>query len=126
MVLKFLSLDMVALPEYEDDAAPHWGLPMFKETRILFKESSVTEQTKQTIALLIAKQFSEFVRVLLLSFLKSHIFLNFKWFGNIVTFKWWDDLWLQEGLGDYLKYKFVDFAYQDWRIVKKIKKIYFS
>ena len=41
----------------------------------------------------------------------------FKWFGNAVTFKWWDQLWLQEGLGDYMKYKFADFAYQDWRLV---------
>jgi aminopeptidase N len=52
---------MVALPEYPDDAVPHWGLPIFRETRLLFKSSSVTEQAKQTIALLIAKQFAEFV-----------------------------------------------------------------
>jgi aminopeptidase N len=57
----FFSTDMVALPEYPDDAVPHWGLPIFRETRLLFKSSSVTEQAKQTIALLIAKQFAEFV-----------------------------------------------------------------
>jgi hypothetical protein len=52
---------MVALPNYPDDAVPHWGLPIFKETKLLFKESSVTEAVKQRIALLIAKQFTEFV-----------------------------------------------------------------
>ena len=57
----YISSDMVALPEYPDDAVPHWGLPIFRETRLLFKSSSVTEQAKQTIALLIAKQFAEFV-----------------------------------------------------------------
>lgn len=52
---------MVALPEYTDDAVPHWGLPIFRETRLLFKASTVIEQEKQKIALLIAKQFTEFV-----------------------------------------------------------------
>lgn len=91
---------MLALPDYPDDAVAHWGLPLFKETKLLFKDSTTTENAKQKIALLIAKQFSEF------------------WFGNLVTFRWWNELWLQEGISDYLKYKFVDYAYDDeWRIV---------
>ena len=40
---------------------PHYGLPIFKENRILFDEKWVTERNKQTIALLIAKQLSEIV-----------------------------------------------------------------
>ena len=48
---------------------------------------------------------------------RSTIIFSFKWAGNSVSIKWWDDLWLQQGLSGYLKYKFVDFAYQDWRIV---------
>jgi hypothetical protein len=40
---------------------PHYGLPIFKENRILFDEKWVTERNKQTIALLIAKQLTEIV-----------------------------------------------------------------
>jgi aminopeptidase N len=73
---------------------------MFRENKLLFSDKTVSQQSKQTIALLIAKQFAEF------------------WFGGLVTFDWWNELWLQEGLGDFFKYKIVDETYPDWRIVR--------
>lgn len=27
-----------------------------------------------------------------------------KWLGNTVTFDWWDDLWITEGMGVYFQY----------------------
>ena len=68
---------MIALPDYTSDASSHWGIPIFQETKLLFKDSTTTELSKQTIALLIAKQFAEFVRFFLkLKKLKSiiHVF----------------------------------------------------
>jgi hypothetical protein len=53
------------LPEYPDDAVPHHGLLLFRENRLLFNEKTASERDKQTIALLIAKQFSEFVKLTL-------------------------------------------------------------
>ena len=52
---------MIALPDYPTPAESHWGNPIFKETRLLYKDSTVTEGGKQGHALLIAKQFAEFV-----------------------------------------------------------------
>ena len=52
---------MIALPDYPTPASPHWGLPIFKETRLLFKSSTIGEGIKQEYALLMAKQFAEFV-----------------------------------------------------------------
>ena len=40
-----------------------------------------------------------------------------KWFGNFVTFGWWDELWLQEALSDYVKYRAVELAYPEYNIV---------
>ena len=63
------------------------------------KNSSASERNKQDAALLIAKQLIEF------------------WFGSFVTFDWWDQLWLQESISDYLKYIVVDRVYPDFNIV---------
>ena len=52
---------MIALPDYPTPASSHWGNPIFKETRLLYKDSTITEVAKQRHALLIAKQFAEFV-----------------------------------------------------------------
>jgi aminopeptidase N len=45
------------------------------------KATSASQRNKQDTALLIAKQLTEF------------------WLGNYVTFKWWDELYLQESFG---------------------------
>lgn len=91
-------IDIFAIPTYEVDAVSHYGLPIFSENKIIFRDETVSERNKQTIAL-------EMARVL-----AQH------WFGNYVTFEWWDDLWLQEALADFFKYKAVDQAYNEWLI----------
>jgi hypothetical protein len=68
---------MIALPDYTVPGTPHWGLPIFKETRILFKNSSITEIGKQRIALLIAKQFAEFVSFNLIIAIKIIFYSHF-------------------------------------------------
>ncbi len=44
------------------DGIPHFGLPIFKENKILYTNTSVGERELQGYALLMAKIFSEFVR----------------------------------------------------------------
>ena len=38
------------------------------------------------------------------------------WFGNLVTLKWWDDLWLNEGFASYMEYKGVANYHPDWEM----------
>jgi glutamyl aminopeptidase len=39
-------------------------------------------------------------------------------FGNYVTCKWWDDLWLNEAMATWLSYKPFTANYPDWNLVK--------
>jgi tricorn protease interacting factor F2/3 len=42
--------------------------------------------------------------------------LAHQWFGDLVTMKWWDDIWLNESFATYMAYKAIDNAHPEWSI----------
>ena len=42
--------------------------------------------------------------------------LAHQWFGDLVTMKWWDDLWLNESFANMMEYVAVDALQPDWHI----------
>lgn len=72
-------LDMVAIPSFAMGAMENWGLVTYRATSLLFDPHSTAMRSKKNIAITVAHEL-------------AHM-----WFGNLVTMKWWNDLWLNEG-----------------------------
>lgn len=90
-------LDQVALPDFDAGAMENWGLVTYRESMMLAGKDA-TISTRKSVALTIAHELSH------------------QWFGDLVTMKWWDDLWLNESFASVMEYFAVDAIHPEFRI----------
>uniref|UniRef100_G3PM41 Aminopeptidase n=1 Tax=Gasterosteus aculeatus aculeatus TaxID=481459 RepID=G3PM41_GASAC len=90
--------DQIALPDFNAGAMENWGLITYRETALLYDEAFSSNSNKQRIATIIAHEL-------------AHM-----WFGNLVTLRWWNDLWLNEGFASYVEYLGAHEAEPDWNL----------
>ncbi|MGC9133062.1 MAG: M1 family metallopeptidase [Nanopusillaceae archaeon] len=88
-------LDLIAIPDFAAGAMENWGAITFRETALLYKEENYSFSQKIRTMEVIAHE------------------LWHQWSGNLVTMKWWDDLWLNESFATYMAYKAVDQLYEE-------------
>ena len=91
-------LDLIAIPDFAAGAMENWGAITFRETILLYDPKTSSTKTKQFIAEVISHEI-------------AHM-----WFGNLVTMKWWNDLWLNESFATFMATKFVDKFYPEWNL----------
>ena len=89
-------LDLIAVPDFAAGAMENWGAITFRETILLYDPNTSSTKTKQFIAEVISHEIAH------------------QWFGNLVTMKWWNDLWLNESFATFMATKFVDKFYPEW------------
>uniref|UniRef100_A0A8C9VPZ7 Aminopeptidase n=1 Tax=Scleropages formosus TaxID=113540 RepID=A0A8C9VPZ7_SCLFO len=90
--------DQIALPDFNAGAMENWGLITYRETALLYDSAVSSNSNKERIVTVIAHEL-------------AHM-----WFGNLVTLRWWNDLWLNEGFASYVEYLGADFAEPEWNI----------
>ncbi|MBX4191064.1 M1 family metallopeptidase, partial [Candidatus Saccharibacteria bacterium] len=91
-------LDLIGLPDFSAGAMENWGLITFRESVLYVDPKSTSIETKQFVAMVIAHEI-------------AHM-----WFGNLVTMKWWNDLWLNESFANLMEYRAVDALFPEWEI----------
>ncbi|HSE61847.1 MAG TPA: M1 family metallopeptidase [Candidatus Saccharimonadales bacterium] len=90
--------DLVAVPDFAAGAMENWGLITFRENAMLFDEKNSSADLKEWVAAVVMHELSH------------------QWFGNLVTMKWWDDLWLNESFAKWMEHYGVDKLMPEWRI----------
>lgn len=90
-------LDLIALPEFEAGAMENLGAITFREEMLLLDKKRKSVEEERRISSVVAHEM-------------AHL-----WFGDLVTMKWWDDLWLNEAFATWMSVKAVDFVRPDWR-----------
>ena len=90
--------DHIALPDFSSGAMENWGLITYREIALLADPSTTTIASRQYIATVISHELSH------------------QWFGNLVTMKWWNNLWLNESFATVMEYIAVDAIHPEWQI----------
>lgn len=94
----FAKLDQVAIPDFAAGAMENTGAVFYRESILLVDPSRASFAARKRAALVIAHEIAH------------------HWFGNLVTMKWWDDLWLNEGFATWMEAKAVAGWKPEWDV----------
>jgi len=89
-------VDFVALPDFAQGAMENLGCITYREALLLVDPEHATQQELLSVADVIAHEL-------------AHM-----WFGDLVTMRWWNGLWLNEAFATFMALLVVDAFRPDW------------
>jgi aminopeptidase N/puromycin-sensitive aminopeptidase len=93
----FGKLDLIAIPDFEAGAMENAGAITFRDTALLLDDAHASVERQRGVAGVIAHEIAH------------------QWFGDLVTMKWWDDIWLNEGFATFMAPKPLEAWHPEWR-----------
>ncbi|MGD9796921.1 MAG: M1 family metallopeptidase [Acidimicrobiia bacterium] len=89
--------DLVALPDFAAGAMENLGAITFREAVLLVDPAEATRAELQRVADVVCHEL-------------AHM-----WFGDLVTMRWWNGLWLNEAFATFMEMAAVDAYRPDWQ-----------
>jgi puromycin-sensitive aminopeptidase len=90
-------LDLIAIPDFASGAMENLGAITFRETALLVDANKATRAELERVADVVSHE-------------NAHM-----WFGDLVTMKWWNGLWLNEAFATFMEMLAVDAWKPEWR-----------
>ncbi|MGA9277689.1 MAG: M1 family metallopeptidase [Ilumatobacter sp.] len=89
-------VDLVALPDFAAGAMENLGCITFRESLLLVDPDSSTQSERQNVADVVAHEL-------------AHM-----WFGDLVTMRWWNGIWLNEAFATFMEIAACDAFAPEW------------
>ncbi len=90
-------VDLIAIPDFASGAMENLGAITFRETALLVDEKSASRAELERVADVVSHE-------------NAHM-----WFGDLVTMKWWNGIWLNEAFATFMEMLAVDKWKPHWR-----------
>jgi len=91
-------LDHIVFPDFSAGAMENVAAITYRDSALLIDPKTASYDAKQQVAGVIAHEMAH------------------QWFGDLVTMKWWNDIWLNEGFATWMSWKPLEAWKPEWNM----------